>query len=246
MDVEAASPAPRRAEFLAGVRAQLPLLLGVAPFAVAYGAYAVKTGLSAGLAQSMSVIVFGGASQFVGVRLIGNDVPGAVIVLATLLVNGRHMLYSASLAPHTDRLSRRWRWLLAYLLTDEAYATTITRYRRGDNSPHAHWFFFGAGFALWATWQIATAIGVFGGGAVPDSWSLDFALPLTFLAILMPALKSRPAVTAAVVGGVVAVLGFRWPYGTGLLTAILLGMVAGIVADIALTGASASDDAEEA
>ena len=243
------TPAPfasRRAEFLAGVRAQLPLLLGVAPFGMAYGAYAVKAGLSAGLAQSMSAIVFGGASLFVGVRLIGNDVPGAVIVFATLLVNGRHMLYSASLGPYTDNLSKRWRWLLAYLLTDEAYATTITRYRRGDNSPHAHWFFLGAGFALWSTWQITSAIGVFGGGAIPDSWSLDFALPLTFLAILMPALKSRPAVAAALAAGVVASIGFRWPYGTGLLTAMLLGMTAGIVCDLALSGGPASDEAEEA
>ena len=120
MTAQEAAPSSRRAEFSAGVRAQLPLLLGVAPFGMAYGAYAVKTGLPSGLAQAMSAIVFGGASQFVGVRLIGNGVPGAIIVLTTLLVNGRHMLYSASLAPHTDHLARRWRWLLAYLLTDEA------------------------------------------------------------------------------------------------------------------------------
>ncbi len=234
----------RRAEFFAGIRAQVPLLLGVAPFGMAYGAYAVKTGLSAGLAQSMSAIVFGGASQFVGVRLIGNDVPGAVIVLTTLLVNGRHMLYSASLAPYTDHLAMRWRWLLAYLLTDEAYATAITRYRRGDASPHAHWFFLGTGFALWATWQITTAVGVFGGGAVPDSWSLDFALPLPFLAILVPVLKGRPAVAAAAVAGVIAVVGFRWPYGTGLLTAMLLGMAAGIAADLALHRPATDGEAE--
>ena len=242
MTTTGASAAPGRAEFLAGMRAQAPLLLGVAPFGMAYGAYAAKSGLPTGLAQAMSAIAFGGAGQFVGVRLITNDVPGAVIVLATLLVNGRHMLYSASLAPYTDHLSARWRWLLAYLLTDEAYATAITRYRRGDGSPHAHWFFFGAGAALWIIWQIATAIGVFGGGAVPDSWSLDFALPLTFLAILIPSLKTRAAVAAAAVGGVVAAVGFRWPYGTGLLTAILLGMAAGIVADLALRSPVAMDE----
>ena len=80
------------------------------------------------------------------------------------------------------------------------------------------------------TWQVTTAIGVFVGAAVPDSWSLDFALPLTFLAILMPALRGRPAVAAAAVAGAVAVIGFRWPYGTGLLTAMLAGMAAGIAA----------------
>jgi 4-azaleucine resistance transporter AzlC len=236
--------APRRTEFFAGVRAQAPLLLGVAPFGLAYGAYAVNAGLSAGLAQAMSAIVFGGASQFVAVRLIANDVPGAIIVLTTLLVNMRHMLYSAALAPYTDHLARRWRWLLAYLLTDEAYATAITRYRHGAASVHAHWFFFGTGVALWVTWQVTTGIGVFVGAAVPDSWSLDFALPLTFLAILMPALRGRPAVAAAAIAGLVAVAGFRWPYGAGLLSAMLAGMAAGVAADLALSDPARADEAE--
>ncbi len=217
----------RRSEFAAGVRAQLPLLLGVAPFGMAYGAYAVKSGLSATLAQSMSAIVFAGASQFVGVRLIVDGVPGAVIVLTVLLVNLRHLLYSASLAPHVEHLDRRWRWLLAYLLTDEAYAMAITRYRRADASPHRHWFFFGTGLALWTTWQISTGAGVFVGTAVPDSWALDFALPLTFIAIIVPSLTDRPAFAAAAVAGAIAVVGFRWPYGTGLITAAVAGIVAG-------------------
>lgn len=233
MSTPDASGQSPRSEFFAGVRAQAPLLLGVAPFGMAYGAYAVKAGLPTGLAQAMSAIVFGGASQFVAVRLIANEVPGAVIVLTVLLVNARHMLYSASLAPYTDHLARRWRWLLAYLLTDEAYATAIARYRRGT-AAHAHWFVFGTSIALWTTWQVATAVGVFVGAAVPDSWSLDFALPLTFIALLVPALKGRPALAAAAVAGVIATVGFRWPYGTGLLTAILAGMAAGIAAHAVL------------
>ena len=240
MASSSAPATPRRTEFFAGVRAQAPLLLGVAPFATAYGAYAVRSGLSTGFSQAMSAIVFGGASQFVAVRLISNGVPAAVIVLTVLLVNARHMLYSASLAPYTDHLERRWRWLLAYLLTDEAYATAITRYQRGS-SAHAHWFLFGSSFALWATWQLMTALGVFVGAAVPDSWSLDFALPLTFIALLVPALKGRPAVAAAAVAGVVAVVGFRWPYGTGLLMSIVAGMAAGIVAHAVLGGADADE-----
>jgi 4-azaleucine resistance transporter AzlC len=241
-----ATAAPRRDEFFAGARAQAPLLLGVAPFGMAYGAYAVKTGLSSGLAQAMSAIVFGGASQFVGVRLIGNGVPGAIIVLTALLVNGRHMLYSASLAPYTDHLCRRWRWLLAYLLTDEAYATAIARYRRGGHGVHAHWFFLGTGVALWATWQVTTAAGVFLGAAVPDSWSLDFALPLTFLAILVPVIRSRPAIATAGIAGIVAAISFRWPYGTGLLTAVLIGMAAGIATDAAWPPPETDDPAVNA
>ncbi len=216
------------------MRAQLPLLLGVAPFGMAYGAYAVKSGIDTGLAQAMSVIVFAGASQFVGVRLIVEDVPAAVVVLAVVLVNLRHVLYSASLAPYVEQLDRRWRWLLAYLLTDEAYATVIARYRRDGVSPYGHWFFFGAAAALWAIWQLSTALGVFVGAAVPDSWSLDFALPLTFIAILVPTLGQRSALGAAAVAGLVAVLAFRWPYGVGLIAAAAAGMAAGIALDRAL------------
>ncbi|HYM15997.1 MAG TPA: AzlC family ABC transporter permease [Dehalococcoidia bacterium] len=235
----------RRTEFLAGVRAQLPLLLGVAPFGMAYGAYAVKAGLPSGLSQAMSAIVFAGASQFVGVRLIVRDVPAAVIVLTVLLVNLRHVLYSASLAPYVEHLDRRWRWLLAYLLTDEAYATAIVRYRGAAPSPYKHWFFLGTAITLWAAWQVSTGAGVFVGTAVPNSWSLDFALPLTFIALLVPMASERPALAAAAVAGLVAVVGFRWPYGIGLIVAAGAGMAAGIALDRALSpSAPAAADVE--
>jgi len=235
----------RRSEFAAGVRAQAPLLLGVAPFGTAYGAYAVQAGIGSGLAQAMSAIVFAGASQFVGVRLISQGVPAAVIVLTVLLVNLRHVLYSASLAPHVEHLGRRWRWLLAYLLTDEAYATAAARYGRGDAAPHGHWFFFGTGLTLWAAWQASTAAGVFVGTAVPESWSLDFALPLTFIALVVPMLSGRPAVLAAGVAGVVAAAGFRWPYGVGLIAAALAGMAAGMALDRALASPVPPEAVEE-
>ena len=229
-------PLSRRAELLAGMRGQLPLLLGVAPFGMAYGAYAIESGLSGELTQAMSAIVFGGASQFVGVQLIASGVPGAMIVLATLLVNLRHLLYSASLAPQVDHLNRRWRWLLAYLLTDEAYAVSMSRLSRDNESPHRHWFVLGAGVALWATWQMTTSLGILLGAALPDSWSLDFALPLTFLALLMPVLTSRPAFGAAAAAGLVAVIGFDWPYGIALVVAIGAGLLAGVALDRALPG----------
>jgi predicted branched-subunit amino acid permease len=203
---------------------------------MAYGAYAIESEIPGGVTQAMSSIVFAGASQFIGVQLIAGGVPGAMIVLATGLVNLRHLLYSASLAPEVDHLGARWRWLLAYLLTDEAFATSMARYRLSDVSPYKHWYFLGAGFALWGTWQVTTSLGIFLGAAVPESWSLDFALPLTFLALLMPALTSRPAALAAAAAGGVAVLAFDWPYGLGLVIATVAGLSAGALLDQALGG----------
>jgi len=218
-----------RAEFLAGVRAELPLLAGVAPFGLAYGVYAVESGLSAALAQCMSWMVFAGASQFVGTQLIAQGAPAAVIVLAVALVNLRHMLYSASVAPHVDHLAPRWRWLLGYLLTDEAYAVAMDRYRRKEPARDAHFYFFGAALALWVCWQVSTAAGVFVGTAVPGSWQLDFALPLTFLAIVVPAIRDRPALAAAALAGGIAVAGHDWPYGTGLLAAAAAGIAGALL-----------------
>lgn len=221
----------RRSEFLAGVRAEAPLLLGVAPFGMAYGAYAVESGLSKAAAQAMSVIVFGGASQFVGVRLIEASTPGLIVVLAIALVNLRHMLYSASIAPHVEALSLRWRLLLGYALTDEAYIVAIARYREPGDASFRHWYLLGAEVALWSCWQVTTAGGVFLGAAVPDSWSLDFALPLTFIAIIVPTLRERPALAAAAVAAIVGAAAFRWPYSTGLFAAAAAGLAAGIAFD---------------
>jgi predicted branched-subunit amino acid permease len=170
------------------------------------------------------------------VELLSTGVPGIVIVLTVGLVNLRHLLYAASLAPHVARLAPIWRAPLAYLLTDEAYAVGIRRFDQPDSSPSKHWFLLGSGLALWACWQVTTGVGVFVGAAVPESWSLDFALPLTFIAIVVPSLTDRPALAAALAAGIVAAVAFRWPYGTGLIVAAVAGMAAGVTVDQARGG----------
>ena len=175
----------------------------------------------------MSSIVFAGSSQFVTTQLVHEAAPGFVIVLTIAVVNLRHMLYSASLAPYLASLSTRWRALLSYLLTDEAYAPSIVKYERDGVTPQAHWFLFGAGLALWTNWQISTALGIFLGTAIPESWSLDFALPLTFIAMVVPVLKNRPAVAAALSAGVVALVAYSLPYRLGIILAALVGIVVG-------------------
>ena len=213
--------------FWAGVRAEAPLLIGVFPFGMIYGALALNAGLSKTTAQLMSSIVFAGSSQFITAQLIHDSVPGFVIVLTIAVVNLRHMLYSASLAPYVASLSTRWKTLLSYLLTDEAYAATVIHYEAEGITPLGHWFFLGAGFSLWFTWQVSTALGIFLGAAIPASWSLDFALPLTFIAMVVPVLKNRAAVAAALSAGVVALLATSLPYRLGLILAALVGIIVG-------------------
>lgn len=220
--------------FWAGVRAEFPLLVGVFPFGMIYGALALNAGLSASVAQWMSSIVFAGSSQFIATQLVHDAVPGLVIVLTIAVVNLRHALYSASLAPYVASLPPRWKVLLSYLLTDEAYAATVLHYEKEGVTPYGHWFFLGAGFSLWFTWQVSTAVGVFLGTAIPDSWSLDFALPLTFIAMVVPVLKNRPAIAAALSAGGTALLAYSLPYRLGLILAALVGILVGTVLEARL------------
>lgn len=219
-----------RDEFLAGVRAELPILLGVIPFGLIFGAVAVSAGLPVSLAQAMSAVIFAGSAQFIAAELIGVGTPALVLLLTTLIVNLRHLLYSASLAPHVNKLPLRWKMLLAYLMTDEAYAVTIIHYTEGRTPPATrHWFFLGAGMALWVTWQTTTAIGILLGASIPAAWSLDFALALTFIGLVVPTLRNRPHTAAALTAGLVAVLAASWPYKLGLIAAALSGILIGTV-----------------
>jgi 4-azaleucine resistance transporter AzlC len=228
MNEQMKKPARRAAEeFWAGVRAEIPLLIGVFPFGLIYGALALNAGLSPAAAQAMSSIVFAGSAQFITTQLVHESAPMLVIVLTIAVVNLRHMLYSASLAPYLAALSTRWKMLLSYLLTDEAYAPTIIHYEKEGITPHSHWFLLGAGTSLWINWQISTALGIFLGAAIPAAWSLEFALPLTFIAMLVPVLKDRPAIGAALSAGVVALIAFSLPYKLGLILAALVGIVVG-------------------
>jgi 4-azaleucine resistance transporter AzlC len=217
----------QRKNFWEGVRAEIPLLIGVFPFGMIYGALALNAGLSAAASQLMSSIVFGGSSQFITTQLVRESAPGLIIVLTIAVVNLRHMLYSASLAPYMASLSNRWKVLLSYLLTDEAYAPTILHYEKEGSAPQAHWFLFGAGCVLWSTWQISTALGILLGTAIPEAWSLDFALPLTFIAMLVPTLRDRPAIAAALSAGGVALAARSVPYQLGLILAALVGIAVG-------------------
>jgi 4-azaleucine resistance transporter AzlC len=218
-----------RSEFFAGVRAELPISLGVIPFGMIYGVLALGAGLPTAVAMTMSSIVFAGSSQLIGTPLIGAGAPFIVIWLTTLMVNLRHLLYSASVAPYVKHLRPRWKWLLAYVLTDEAYAVTITHYNREELPlENKHWYYLGAGLTLWSAWQVSTAIGLFLGEQIPASWGLDFTLALTFIALVVPRLKDRPSLASSFSAGVVAVLTNAWPYKTGLMVAALIGITLGL------------------
>ncbi len=220
----------RRREFLRGVRDQLPLLLGVIPFGLIFGALAIANGIPPLATQGLSLFVFAGSAQFIAAGLIGEAAPALVVIGTIFIVNLRHMLYSATLAPHYEHLPARWKMSLAWLLTDEAFATTSVRYQRSSLG-YAHWYAFGTGLTLWVSWQLSTALGIALGARISDTGGLDFALPVTFLALLMPQLTTRPAWAAAVAAGLTAILLAPLPFRLGLVLACLVGVGVGLWLD---------------
>ena len=221
----------RRQEFLSGVRDESPILLGVVPFGLIFGALAVASGLSTAAAQAMSSVVFAGSAQFIAAQLLGADASGIVIIMVVFVVNLRHALYSASVAPHVKSLRPGWKLMLAYLLTDEAYAVTITHYNSRGSPNARHWYFFGAGLTLWASWQLSTAVGIFIGAQIPRSWPLGFILPVTFIALVVPALRDGASVAAAVIAGVLGLAAGGLPYKTGIIVAALVGILVGMLVE---------------
>ena len=209
-----------------GARDVAPLLLGAAPFGMVVGVAAVEAGEGVVGALVFSVAVVAGASQLVALDLLGRDAPVLLALVTALAVNVRFLLYSASLAPLLAGTSTARRSLAAYLLTDQAYALTVVRGRAGDDPWALSRYYLGAGGLLWVVWVAGTAAGALVGPAVPDDVPLDFAVPLMFLALLVPAVTGSAGVVAAVVGGVSALL--LAPLGsTSLGIALVLGVAAG-------------------
>lgn len=231
---EALTTTPTR-EFWAGARATIPMIVGAFPFGVIFGAVAVTNGMSTLGALGMSLFVFAGSAQFIGVTLIAAGATTPVIILTTFVVNLRHALYSTTLAPRVKHLSRRWLLPLGFLLTDEAFFTVINRYNQPDDSPYKHWFFIGSELTMYVTWQIFTLLGIITASAVDgdqlQSLGLDFALIATFIGMLIPSIKNRPIFVAALVGGAVAVLTYSMPNKIGLIVAALCGVLAGVLVE---------------
>jgi 4-azaleucine resistance transporter AzlC len=224
-----------RAAFLSGARAIFPVLLALLPFGLAFGATATGNGLSAAQALGMSVFVFAGAAQLAAVPLLSAGASVAIVFLTVLVVNLRLTLYSASLAPHFKRQPAGWKGLLAYLLTDQAYAATITPFDEGETKEKdKRWYYLGVALAIWVTWQAATMLGIVLGSWASESWSLDFVLPLIFIAAAVPAIKDRTTGAASLSAGVAALFCAALPLNLGLISAAIVGVIGGLAAEVLL------------
>jgi 4-azaleucine resistance transporter AzlC len=189
-------PNPRKhAESLTGVRTTIPLVVGTIPFGIIFGAVAVASGTTPLAAAAMSAIVFAGSAQFIAVELAAAGATPFIIITA-FIVNLRHLLYSLTLAPYVRNLSQQWLVPLGFLLIDETFLVTNHRFQAAGNSPYKHYFYLGSALFMYVNWQLCTFVGIMAGSVLsnPRAWGVDFALPLTFIGMLVPLLRDRVTV----------------------------------------------------
>jgi predicted branched-subunit amino acid permease len=218
----------QRSDLAEGVRASLPVLLGVAPFGVITGVAMVASGIPPLVAMLMSLFVFAGASMVASAQLLASGSPVLLVVLATLIINLRFMMYSASLRLHFAHAPLGWRLLIAYLTADNVYGLMLQRFSERPDDPGKLGYFLGAGVAVWLAWQAAVLAGVVIGAGVPASWRLDFAAPLAFIAMSVPLLRDRAMVAAALAAGVTVIAAHALPLKLALLAAAATGIGAGM------------------
>jgi 4-azaleucine resistance transporter AzlC len=212
---ERADAAPRRM-WWAGAVSTLPMWPGAILFAIVYAVTARAAGLTAPEIVGMSVLVFGGAAQFAAVNLIAGGAGGLAVIAGTAIANARYVLVSASIAPQLADKPRGWRALYAFHLSDESYALAMARFLRGDGTAA---YALGANLGMAVVWIGASIAGVFLGAAIPSPsrWGIDLVIPLTFLGLLVPLLKTRRAVGVALCSGALALLGLTFLPGTWYL-----------------------------
>ena len=220
-------------DFRAGFVEMLPACLGLIPFGLVCGVGAAAAGASWLAALGMSAIIFSGAAQILAGQLLAGGAPFAIIVLTCSVLGLRFLMYSAAMAPYLKALPTRWQHALAFLLTDQAFAAAIRRFDAKDDPHGGAQHFLGSGIALYLCWQVTNMIGFFAGNLIPAAWSLEFAVPLCFIALVAPLLRDAPTILAAVVAGIAVVALGGLPMRLNLIAAGVIGIVAGTIADMA-------------
>lgn len=219
-------------EFLAGSRTVMPVLVGTIPFGFVCGVATVAAGMTALQGIALSVLSFSGIAQLIAAQLIAAGSPVIVTVAAAGVVSLRFLMYSAALAPHLAHLPLRWRLALSYAMTDQSFATAVRHFEAPGDRSRRHWHFAGSAATLYVTWQVAVILGALAGAAVPASWSLDFAVVLSFIALLVPAVRTRADLAAAIVAGAVALAAAGLPYRLALVAASIAGIAAGLAIEL--------------
>lgn len=224
----------RKSPYRQGIIDSSPFILVIIPFASLFGVLATEAGLSVVETMAFSIVVIAGAAQFTALQLMQENVPTAIVLISALAVNLRMAMYSASLTPYIGAAPLWQRALCAYLTVDQSYVVGVSKFEREPDMtvPARVAYFLGAVTPIVPLWYAFTYIGAVLGAQIPESWALDFAIPITFLAMIAPMFRTAAHVIAALVAVVVSLLAAGVPYSLGLIIAGIAGMIAGAQAEL--------------
>lgn len=219
-----------------------PFILVVAPFGLLFGVVSTEAGLNLFETMSMTILVIAGAAQFTAIALLEDQAPTFMVIIAALAVNLRMAMYSAALVPHLGKTSLGTRILASYFMIDQTFAVSIKKF---ENEPE--WtvsqkvaYYFGCASSICPFWYIFCLVGAIAGQAIPAEYSLDFAIPICFISLVAPMLRSLPHLIAALVSVFLALILAWIPYNLWLLIAALFAMMAGARTELWLEKRNAS------
>ena len=215
--------------FFKGIIDVSPLMIPVVPFGLIFGVLAIDIGFTPLETMGMSLIVFGGASQIVLLQLFSGGASSLVIISSVGAVNSRHLLYGAVVSEHLSDLKLIWKIIISYFLIDQAFAISNEYLKRNENK-NKYFHLVGAGATCWVIWQSTTFLGIILGAAIPEKLGLSFAVPLTFLALLVNDFRKLVNVIVITISGLVATLGYNYiPFKAYIIIAALAGLFSAII-----------------
>ena len=210
--------------FFRGASDISPLLIPVIPFGIIFGVIGIELGYGPILTYSMSFIICGGASQIVLLQLISGGASSLVALTSVGVINSRHFLYGAVISEHIDYLNIFWKSLLSYLLYDQSFAVSYKYFKENKEKLNRHYHLFGSGLTLWFIWQISTLLGIFLGAVVPEELGLKFAIPLTFISLLVIEFRKLDHVLVMIVSGLASIIFYTMPFKAYIIVAAVFGL----------------------
>ena len=212
--------------FLKGIQNVAPLLIPVVPFGIIFGVFGMDLGIGPYMTFGMSIIVFGGASQIVLLQLFSGGASSLVTLSSVAAVNSRHLLYGAVLSEYLSKLKITWKIILSYVMVDQAFSVSNAYFKKNKKNKNKHFHLLGAGLTLWIVWQISTLIGIFLGTIIPEELGLSFAIPITFLALLINDFKKINNIIVMITSGAIATIGYHLiPFKAYIIVAALSGLL---------------------
>lgn len=205
-----------------------PFIIILAPFSFLFGVFARDLGLGLAECMGFSLGIFAGAAQFASLSLLADNAPLFIAVLAGAALNLRMTLYSAALRHYFRFEGFLTRLGISYILVDQSFSLSDRRFLEKTEwgSPERLRYYFGASAIIAIPWHLFTLLGFLFGGIIGEDWDISFAVPLSFIALIVPALKTRAHKLAAIIGATLSLALYWLPYNTGTLLAAIIAIIA--------------------